>query len=77
MPKQGGWIWDKKTAKITSVSDGWIISGLNISRDKLYESEILPTYSEKNSKMQKISTRFDKMNMTINRFEKLGGINGK
>lgn len=77
LPKQGGWIWDKKTAKITSVSDGWIISGLNISRDKLYESEILPTYSEKNSKMQKISTRFDKMNMTINRFEKLGGINGK
>ena len=73
LPKQSGWIWDKKTAKLKCATEKWMILGLNTEDNLFTNNEISSIYFDKNSKMGKISSRFDKMYSIINRFEKLGG----
>lgn len=77
MQNQSGWSWDKKTAKLSCVPDGWMLSGLNTNDGLLHNNETIRIFFGKNPEMEKISSRFDKMDSIINRFEKQGGQNGK
>ena len=70
---QSGWIWDKKTGKLSSVHDEWILMGLNSSGCLLHSDDTKATYFGLNYEMEKMLSRFDKMNKINNRFAKLGG----